>query len=295
MGEPLDCRTYLENVKKDAKKCINRLRENHNINEVALIFNSNNDNANEVYVRNKIKQLTDCGVPVYIGNEVSYERIQEVVAEENNKFDGKPMAHNINVIVQKCEDFDCELFNLKQIIERHKHTTRLQYLNYNILDLECLVDNFKQFINQSGKSSGVCTPYGIVNMLESVENVNFEGKNVVIINRSEIIGKPLHELLLQKNATITMCHSKTPKEDLISFCKNADFIFVGVGKPKFFNKEFLNGYKPQYIIDFGINFENGKMVGDVDIDNIKDENIKYTTTPGGTGLTTLAQVIENIV
>lgn len=295
MGKPLDCRTYLENVKKDAEECINRLRENHNINEVVLIFNSNNDDANKVYVRNKIKHLEDCGVPVYIGKEVSYERILEVVVEEDKKFNGKPISHNINIIVQKCADFDCELFQLKQIIESHQYIGRIEDFNYNIIDLECLVDNDKQFINQSGKSSGVCTPYGIVNMLESVENVNFEGKNVVIINRSEIIGKPLHELLLQKNATITMCHSKTPKEYLISFCKNADFIFVGVGKPKFFNKEFLNGYKPQYIIDFGINFENGKMVGDVDVDAIKDENVKYTTTPGGTGLTTLSQLIENIV
>ena len=135
-----------------------------------------------------------------------------------------------------------------------------------------------------------CTPKGILLILNEL-NENIEGKNIVILGRSKIVGRPLAELLISRGATVTVCNSKT--KDLKYYTKNADILIVAIGKEKYVTVDMLK--KDCIVIDVGINNINGKIVGDVDIDSIKDL-VKYVTpVPGGVGLTTVISLMDNLV
>lgn len=137
-----------------------------------------------------------------------------------------------------------------------------------------------------------CTPKGIVELLKFY-NIEVKGKNVVIIGRSLIVGKPMSLLLTNLNATITLCHSKT--DNIEKYTKEADIIVSAVGKPKFLNKEYLSDKKP-VIIDVGINHdENGKLCGDVDFDDVFEEVAAISPVPKGVGPMTINSLAENLI
>lgn len=134
-----------------------------------------------------------------------------------------------------------------------------------------------------------CTPAGIIEILKH-ENINLAGKHCVIIGRSNIVGKPLALLLIQNDATVTVCHSKT--KNLEEICKLADIVICAVGKEKFLKKEMV---KPgAVVIDVGINRdENGKLCGDADFENLEPICSKITPVPGGVGPMTVAMLVKN--
>lgn len=135
-----------------------------------------------------------------------------------------------------------------------------------------------------------CTPKGILMILDELKE-NVEGKNVVILGRSKIVGRPLAELLISRGATVTVCNSKTINQEY--YTKNADILIVAIGKSKYITNEMVK--EDSIVIDVGINKENGKIVGDVDSENIKNI-VKYVTpVPGGVGLTTVISLMDNLV
>ena len=134
-----------------------------------------------------------------------------------------------------------------------------------------------------------CTPAGIVILLERY-NVDISGKHCVIIGRSNIVGKPMSMLMLQKNATVTVCHSKTA--DLKGICKQADIIIAAVGRPKFVTADMVK--EGAVVIDVGINRdENNKLCGDVDFEAVKDKVSLITPVPGGVGPMTVTVLLKN--
>ena len=135
-----------------------------------------------------------------------------------------------------------------------------------------------------------CTSKAVIEILDFY-NIDLTGKNVVVVGRSNIVGKPLIPQLLNKNATVTVCHSKT--KNLTNILENADVIIMAIGKAKFLKKEMIK--KDAIIIDVGINFENGKMVGDVDFEDVKEKAYAITPVPGGIGVVTNSLLINNIV
>ena len=136
-----------------------------------------------------------------------------------------------------------------------------------------------------------CTPKGMMVLLESI-NYDLGGKEVVIVGRSNIVGKPVALLCLQKNATVTIAHSKT--EDLKAVCLRADVLITAVGKPKFFNHEYIKD--GAVVLDVGINRdENNKLCGDVDFDDVKDKVMAITPVPGGIGPMTITMLIQNTI
>ena len=136
-----------------------------------------------------------------------------------------------------------------------------------------------------------CTPYGIMKMFEKY-NIDLTGKNVTIIGRSNIVGKPLVQCCINKNATVTVCHSKT--KNLEEHTKNADIVIVAIGKPKFLKENMIK--KDAVIIDVGINRdENGKVVGDVDFENVSKKASYITPVPGGVGPMTIAMLMNNVI
>jgi methylenetetrahydrofolate dehydrogenase (NADP+)/methenyltetrahydrofolate cyclohydrolase len=123
-------------------------------------------------------------------------------------------------------------------------------------------------------------------------NLPISGKHVVIIGRSNIVGKPLIALFLLENATVTVCHSKT--EDLISITKTADILVVAIGKSKFINSKFVK--KGACVIDVGINYDSeGKLCGDVDYDSFDDLSGWITPVPGGVGPMTITMLVSNLI
>lgn len=136
-----------------------------------------------------------------------------------------------------------------------------------------------------------CTPKGIIRLLDIYE-IALEGKRAVVVGRSVIVGKPLSLLLLRKNATVTLCHSKT--QGLREITKSADVLCVAIGKPNFIKSDMVKD--GAVVIDVGINvLENGKVVGDVDFEAVKEKASYITPVPGGIGPMTIAMLMENTV
>jgi len=133
-----------------------------------------------------------------------------------------------------------------------------------------------------------CTPKGIIKLIESTGQ-QIEGKNAVVIGRSNIVGKPVAMLLLQKNATVTVCHSKT--ENIKEITKNADIIVTAVGKPKLVTEDMVK--EEAIVIDVGMNRTEEGLCGDVDFDNVKEKCSFITPVPGGVGPMTVAMLMEN--
>lgn len=134
-----------------------------------------------------------------------------------------------------------------------------------------------------------CTPLGVMKMLES-EGVDLTGKHAVVLGRSDTVGKPMAMLLLNANATVTVCHSKTLR--LKEICQTADILVAAVGKAKFVTADMVK--EGAIVIDVGMNRdENGKLCGDVDFENVKDKTSLITPVPGGVGPMTIAMLMYN--
>lgn len=134
-----------------------------------------------------------------------------------------------------------------------------------------------------------CTPAGIIKLLEE-NNIEIEGKNAVIIGRSNIVGKPLASLLLNRNATVTVCHSRT--KNLQEVCSHADILIAAVGREKFVKADWVK--QGATVIDVGINrTEEGKLVGDVDFEEVSQKAAYITPVPGGVGPMTIAMLLSN--
>lgn len=133
-----------------------------------------------------------------------------------------------------------------------------------------------------------CTPYGVYKMLE-VEAIDIKGMEVVILGRSNIVGKPAAQLMLQKHATVTICHSRT--KDLESVTRRADLLIAALGQKRFVKGDMIK--EGAIVIDVGIHNEDGKIVGDVDFESVKDKVSMITPVPGGVGTTTIAMLMYN--
>ena len=154
------------------------------------------------------------------------------------------------------------------------------------------VDGFS-FANQGKLFAGTpmfvpATPKGIIALIKSTKQ-KIAGKNCVVVGRSSIVGKPVSQLLLAENGTVTVCHSKT--KNLAQFTKNADFLVVAVGKPKIVKGSMVK--KGAVVIDVGTTKVAGKLVGDVDFESTKKRAAFITPVPGGVGPMTIASLLEN--
>ncbi|SDY56571.1 methylenetetrahydrofolate dehydrogenase (NADP+) / methenyltetrahydrofolate cyclohydrolase [Evansella caseinilytica] len=136
-----------------------------------------------------------------------------------------------------------------------------------------------------------CTPFGIVEMIKA-QQIDIEGKHVVVVGRSNIVGKPVGQLLLNENATVTYCHSRT--KNMKQHTKAADILVVAVGKAHFLNREYIKD--GAVVIDVGVNrTEEGKLVGDVDFESAKETASHITPVPGGVGPMTITMLLHNTI
>lgn len=274
MAVIIDGREVAKKIKEELKEKVNELKEKGIYSKLAVIM-IGKDKASEIYVRNKSR---DCD---YVG--IEYE---EFFLEENIT-----METLLNLIDELNKRDDIHGILLQSPIPEHLDIRKA----FNKIDYRKDVDGFNP-INVGklliGEDTFIpCTPLGVIKLLEEY-NIQIEGKNAVVIGRSNIVGKPLSQYLLNKDATVTVCHSKT--ENLKEITSKADILISAVGKPKVITRDMVK--ENAVIIDVGINrTPDGKIVGDVDYDNLLDKVSYITPVPGGVGQMTRAMLINNII
>ena len=231
------------------------------------------DPASRIYVRNKIKACQELGIRSF-----SYELPAESTQIEVEALLDKLAAD---------EEVDGILLQLPlpKHLDAESATSHIPF--------EKDVDGFSTqnlgLLIQNKHSIAACTPSGVMKLLEK-EGVELAGKNAVVLGRSETVGKPMAMLLLNANATVTICHSKT--KNLNKICKDADIIVSAVGKAKFVTEGMVK--EGAVVIDVGMNRdENGKLCGDVDFERVKDKTSLITPVPGGVGPMTITMLMYN--
>lgn len=240
---------------------------------LAIILVGNNE-ASKLYIKNKEKYCTEVGIKVdkYLLDEDTSEEVLINLIKDLNE-DEKITGIILQSPVPNGIDFDkCSgmILPSKDVDGFTKDNVYNLYLNK--------------------KSILPCTVKGIIKLLEYY-NIEINGKNVAIIGRGNIVGKPLAMALENKNATVSLLHSKT--KDLKMFTKDADIVVVACGIPKLLKKEMIK--EGSVVIDVGISRVDGKIVGGIDFDNIKDIALFVTPNPGGIGPMTIAMIIDNLI
>ncbi len=259
-------------IKNQVKTEVEKLSESGKAVALAVII-VGDDPASRVYVNNKKKACEATGIKSYeyaLSADTKEEELLDLIDKLNNN-------PEINGIL-------CQL-PLPKHIDENKVIDAIA----SDKDVDCFRAENVGKMWLGDYDFAACTPKGVMLLLEYY-GIDVCGKNCVIIGRSNIVGKPMASLLLEKSATVTVCHSKT--KDLSAFTKNADVIVAAVGRAKFVTADMVK--EGAVVIDVGINRdENGKLCGDVDFENVKEKASYITPVPGGCGPMTIAVLMRN--
>ena len=270
----IDGKKISQEIKDEVKEEVAQLKAEGK--DIALaVIQVGADPASSVYVRNKKRACE------YVGIEsVSYELPEETTQEE------------LMAIVDKCNK-DPKINGILVQLPLPKHLDEDEVLL--AIDPKKDVDGFhpvsvgNMVIGEKGFLP--CTPAGVIQLLKR-SGVEIDGKECVVVGRSNIVGKPVALLCLQKNATVTIAHSKT--KNLKEVCQRADVLIAAVGRAKMINSDYVK--EGAVVLDVGINRdENNKLCGDVDFEDVKDKVYAITPVPGGVGPMTIAMLMNNCV
>lgn len=246
-----------------------------NINSKLAVIMVGEDPASKVYVRNKSRACEDVGIKYeeyLLDSKITQKELIELIEKLNND-------KTINgILLQSPIPSNLDINEAFRTISPEKDVD-----GFNPLNVGKLVLNQDTFVS--------CTPYGIMKMFEEY-NIDLTGKNVVILGRSNIVGKPLIHCCLNKNATVTSCHSKT--QNIAQKAKEADVLISAIGKANFVTADMVKD--GAVVIDVGINrLDNGKITGDVDFESVKEKASYITPVPGGVGPMTIAMLMNNVI
>ena len=243
-------------------------------NQLGLaVLQVGNDEASNVYVKQKGK----------MAEELGYKFVHQVYPEDITQ------AKLIREIKKLNKDDTIDGILVQMPIPKHLDSGVIQNSIDSCKDVDGLthVNAGKVVSNTEGLVP--CTPKGIIDLLDHYE-IPISGSNVVVIGRSILVGKPIANLLLNRNATVTVCHSKT--KDVKQYTKNADIIIVAVGKAGYLTEDMVSD--GAVVIDVGINRIDGKLYGDVDFESVSKKASYITPVPGGVGPMTVAELACNV-
>ena len=274
MAEIINGKKLAKEIREDLKAKCDELKERGIKPKLAVVM-VGDDKASQVYVRNKSKVCDEIGIE--FEEHLLAENIeQKVLIEVLEKLNKDNNVHGI--LLQSPIPAHLDINEAFRTIAPEKDVDGFNPVNVGKL---CL--NQDTFVS--------CTPYGIMKMFESY-NIDLTGKNVTIIGRSNIVGKPLIQCCLNKNATVTVCHSKT--KDLKQHTQNADIVIAAIGKSKFVTSDMIK--QGAVVIDVGINrSDDGTLTGDVDYENVYNKASYITPVPGGVGPMTIAMLMNNVI
>lgn len=237
-----------------------------------VIIQVEGDKASDSYVKNKVKLGAELGIKVshvMLKNDTTQDKLERIIEFYNNE-------DSVNGIIAQ--------------LPLPKHLNERKALDK--IDVEKDVDGLStaqigRLTTENGRVMFPCTALGVLIMLINITEL--EGKDVVIVNRSNLIGKPLQTLLTKKNATVTMCHSKT--KNLKEKIQNADIVITGIGRAKYFDKSYFRD--GQIIIDCSMNMYEGKLCGDVKVEDLEDLDVLIASGTGHTGVMTVLSLMYN--
>ena len=266
----LDGRKLKEKILEDLKQEVSALNEK----PMLCVIQIGDDTPSNIYINQKRKMCE------FIGYGFMHEKLEENVSQDYvleliDKLNNDSRITSILIQMPVPNHIDSKI--IQNSVKKEKDVDGLN--DKNVIDLlnnkECLIP---------------CTANGVLDLLNEY-NINVEGKHVVMVGRSSLVGMPLFHLLENKNATVTLCHSKT--QNLKSITKNAEILIVATGNKHLITQDMIK--EGSIVIDVGINKVNGKLYGDVDFENVKDKAKYITPVPGGVGPMTIASLAKNIL
>lgn len=267
--EILDGKKVKKELLKELKHNLELLQE-----KLSLVVIQVGDNeASNIYVNQKRKMALEVGLNfrhIKLNENIKEEELLELIDELNNSED----VTGIMVQMPLTEGIDAKKIQNAILPEK---------------DVDGLTDmNMGKLAHNDESALVACTANGVMNILDYY-GIDVKGQNVVIVGRSDLVGKPLQALMLNKDATVTVCHSKT--KDLKSYTSKADILVVAIGKANYIKKDDVKD--GAVIVDVGINRIDGKIYGDVDFESVKDKVSYITPVPGGVGQMTVASLGQN--
>ena len=271
----MDGKELARDIKVKIKTEIDNIKKIHNINPMVATILVGDNQASQVYLNSQIKSYQDLGIGVqkyFFSEEISE-------------------AYLLNLIDKLNKDTEVDGIMINLPLPPQINATKV----LNSIKLIKDVDGFKAenlgllFQNNEGFTSP-STPAGIMALIEKY-NIDLEGKDVVVVGSSNIVGKPIAALILNSRGTVTICNIYT--KNLAEKTKNADILISAVGKPKLITEDMVK--EGAVVIDVGINRVNGKLEGDVDFENVQKKASHITPVPGGVGALTVAMLLSNIL
>lgn len=274
-GIKIDGKEIAKRVKERVKIAVDELKS-HGVNPCLATILVGDNPASATYVRNKHKACEEVGI-LTRDHKLPVSFNQKEMNELIDSLNNDNTVHGILVqlpLPDQIDEFETisEISPLKDVDGLTPHNTGLLAMKKAALV--------------------ACTPSGIMEMFD-FHNIDLEGKTVVIINRSNLIGKPLYHLLLQRNATVITCHSKT--KNIIEHCQAADIVITAVGDRSKFTLTSDMIKEGAVVIDAAISRHDGKLTGDADFENIIEKASFATPVPGGVGPMTVAMLLKNTV
>ena len=274
MATIIDGKNLAKKIRQELKQECDELK-NNGINPKLAVIMVGDDPASKVYVRNKSRACEEVGIEYeefILKDETTQEKLIELIKKLNND------KTTNGILLQSPIP---KHLNINEAFKAITYMKDVDGFTPSSVGKLCIGED--TFIS--------CTPYGVMKMFEEY-NIDLTGKDVVILGRSNIVGKPLIQCCLQKNATVTVCHSKT--KNLAEHTKRADVVISAIGQSKFVKEDMVKD--GAVIIDVGINRgEDGKLTGDVDFENVEKKASYITPVPGGVGPMTIAMLMNNVI
>lgn len=274
MAQIIDGKKISKELKDELKEKVAKYKE-EGVEITLAVIQVGNDKASSVYVGNKKKACEYIGIKSLsyeLEESTTEEELLNLIKELNNRKDVNGILVQLPLPKHINEDKVIETIDAKKDVD-----------GFQPMSVGALSIGKKGFIS--------CTPYGIIELLKR-SNIDIDGKECVVIGRSNIVGKPMSMLLLRENATVTVAHSHT--KNLKEVAKRADILVVAIGKPQFINSEYVK--EGAVVIDVGIHRdENNKLCGDVDYEDVFPHASAITPVPGGVGPMTIAMLMKNCV
>lgn len=272
----IDGKAIAGNIREELKSKVQNMKQEGRAPGLSVVLVGDNP-ASETYVSMKEKAAKEIGIysdKREVSEDISESELLDMIDELNNdpKIDG--------ILVQLPLPDHIDELKVIEAIDPGKDVDGFHPVNTGRL-----------FSGQQDKLRfDPCTPKGIIELIDR-QGIEIEGKDAVVLGRSNIVGKPVAHLLIERNATITICHSRT--DDLAGKAASADILVAAVGRPEFVTADMVK--EGACVIDVGINRVDGELVGDVDFEAVKDKAGAITPVPGGVGPMTIAMLMQNTV
>ena len=266
----IDGKKIKKEILDELKEEVSKLKDKPNF----VVIQVGNNEASNVYIKQKAKMAE------YIGYGYTHMKLDEDITEEEllKKIDKLNKDKNIHGIL------------VQMPLPDHIDTNKVQNAVIPEKDVDGLSDMNAGKLFHGKDALFSCTPYGVMELLKRY-NIKLEGSHAVVVGRSNLVGKPMANLLTNANATVTICHSKT--KDLEKITRKADILVVAIGKKEFVTKNMVK--QGAIVIDVGINRVDGKLYGDVNYNDVYPKVKKITPVPGGVGPMTVVMLMQNVL